>query len=85
MGRDLWRAELQRQQCRSVICYGTAFNWLNAMRQTKSYVAVPAMPAKSIRWFDRFTNTIGSTITANIAFRRPLDAVRRDRMVASSP
>ncbi len=48
--------------------YATSFNGLNAFRQTESYVAVPGLPANSIRWFDSFTNNTGSTITANIAF-----------------
>lgn len=52
----------------SITGYATAFNGLDAMRQTQSYVAVPELPANSIRWFDSFTNNTGSTITANIAF-----------------
>lgn len=48
--------------------YATEFNGLTANRQTQTYVAVPGLPANSIRWFDSFTNNTGNTITANIAF-----------------
>lgn len=48
--------------------YASAFNGLSAARQTQTYVAIPELPANSIRWFDSFTNSTGATIDANIAF-----------------
>jgi uncharacterized protein YhjY with autotransporter beta-barrel domain len=69
----------------SVIGYGAAFNGLNAMRQTQSYVAVPELPANSIRWFDSFTNTTGSSITANIAFGGNLGSDSNTYIHATGP
>lgn len=65
--------------------YGTAFNGLAATRQTESYVAVPGLPANSIRWFDSFTNNTGSTISANIAFGGNLGSDANTYVHASGP
>ncbi len=65
--------------------YATPFNGLDAMRQTESYVAVPGLPANSIRWFDSFTNNTGSTITANIAFGGNLGSDNNTYVHASGP
>lgn len=69
----------------SITAYGTAFNGLDAMRQTQSYVAVPELPANSVRWFDSFTNNTGSTITANIAFGGNLGSDSNTYIHATGP
>lgn len=48
--------------------YATDFNGLTGTRQTESYESAPGLAANSVRWFDSFTNTTGTAITANIAF-----------------
>ena len=63
--------------------YTTAFNGLDAWRQTESYVAVPDLPANSIRWYDSFTNNTGSTITANLAFGGNLGSDSATKILAS--
>lgn len=68
-----------------VTAYGSAFNGLAAMRQTQSYVAVPQLPANSVRWFDSFTNNTGSTITANIAFGGNLGSDNSTYIHATGP
>lgn len=65
--------------------YATPFNGLTGARQTESYVAVPGLPANSIRWFDSFTNNTGSTITANIAFGGNLGSDSATYVHASGP
>ncbi|MGX8014014.1 autotransporter outer membrane beta-barrel domain-containing protein [Mesorhizobium sp. ORM8.1] len=65
--------------------YATAFNGLTAARQTQSYVAVPGLPANSIRWFDSFTNNTGSSISANVAFGGNLGSDSATYVHASGP
>lgn len=65
--------------------YATSFNGLAATRQTESYIAVPGLPANSIRWFDSFTNNTGSTITANVAFGGNLGSDANTYVHASGP
>lgn len=48
--------------------YATAFNGLDATRQTEDYTVATALPTNAVRWFDSFTNNTGDAITANLAF-----------------
>ncbi len=48
--------------------YATAFNGLDATRQTEDYTVATALPTNAVRWYDSFTNNTSDEITANIAF-----------------
>ena len=56
-----------RTAYRSPLTQRPSTGWTECAKPS-AYVAVPELPANSIRWFDSFTNNTGAAITANIAF-----------------